>query len=185
MKTSSILFLGFISLVMASCSSTKLIIDSNKDKHKLKLESTVAITLKGEAYPFDLSCKSTCKSCDEALAKARWSIDSLEEDAMVLRYIHSYEFDTLSNLEFKELSKSERKKDLFRVLVIGKKPAYVYKIPKDLERKRVRYDELATITYSDRPECYKGSPIKAIFHKPNKIRKIEMPGAEIRLKRKD
>lgn len=185
MKTIFALFSAVFFLSLLACSSPKMIIESGKTKHKLKVNSSLAITMKGEIYPFDESCTKTCKNCDSVLVNSRWTMDSLGVETFLLRFEHSYIFDTISNREFKDRSKSERKKNIHAVLVNEKKPIYVYKIPDSVEYKLVRVDQLETITYSDRPECYKGSPFKSIFHNPNKIRKIMMPGALVTLKKKD
>lgn len=178
-----ILYLLLFGAVLSACSSTTLLVTSEKNKFKIKEEMSVAVTLLGETYPFDESCKTTCKLCDPALVAARWWVDSLGENAFVLRYEYSFQYDTITNKEFKALLKSERKKNLFKVLSLEKRPAYVYKIPVEVEYKRFKYDSLSTLTYSEKPSCYRGSPLKAIFNNPNRIRKINMQGALFEIKR--
>lgn len=168
-----VLFCAFLS----ACSSTTLIVTSGKDKFKIKEEMSVAVTLLGESYPFDENCKSTCKSCDPGLDAARWWVDSLGANELVLRYEFSFRYDTLTNKEFKGTLRSERKKNMFKVITYDKRPAYVYKIPVEVEYRKFAYDTLSTLTYSERATCYRGSPIKAIFNNPNRIRKINMQGA--------
>jgi hypothetical protein len=185
MKTSFAILAGLISVLAMGCSSSKLLIESGKTKHTFRVNSSIAVTHKGDPYLFDVECKNTCKQCDSTLTQNRWSIDSLGADALVLRLERTYQMDTLSNLEFKALKRSERKKNVHAVLVFEKKPVYVYKTPVLVDRQVVRFEDIQTITYSERAECYKGSPLKSIFHNPNKIRRIELPGAEITLKQKD
>ena len=185
MKKSFAFLSGALLLVLFSCSNPKLIIESGKEKHKLKVNSSIAVTMNGETYAFDESCKNTCRNCDTLFQNSRWWVDSLGTDALVLRYEHTFKFDTITNKEFKARSKVERRTHVYKVLVYEKKPIYVYKTPVDVERKQIRFDQMESITYSDRPRCYRGTPIKAIFHNPNKIRKIVVPGAEFKLKKKD
>jgi hypothetical protein len=180
----------YISLLLAfylltACAGSKMIIESGKSKHTIELKTSVAITLKGEPYRFDENCTNTCKLCDSVLVQSRWTVDSLSEDAIRVRYVHSYVMDTITNKEFKSLSRADRKEDLLKVIVIDKKPAYVYKIPDHVEQKVIRLDQMEYITYSDRAQCYKGSPIKSIFNNPNEIRKITMQGSLIVLKLKN
>ncbi|OFZ07074.1 MAG: hypothetical protein A3D92_24785 [Bacteroidetes bacterium RIFCSPHIGHO2_02_FULL_44_7] len=176
---SLILFGAFLS----ACSSTTLIVTTAKNKFKIKEEMSVAVTRLGESYPYDENCKSTCKDCDPALNAARWWIDSIGDTELILRFEYSFHYDTITNKEFKSRLKSERKKNMFKVLSIEKRPAYVYKIPVEIEYRSFVYDSIATLTYSEKPSCYKGSPIKAIFNSPNRIRKVDMQGAQREIKR--
>ncbi len=174
----SVLFIAILAL-LASCKYSKLVIHASNGKFKIKENTSIAVTMKGEAYPFEEACNSTCKSCDPKLAAARWLIDSLRTNEIVLRYEHTFRYDTISHGEYKSRSGKAQRTNLERVINIDRRPWYVYKIPVDVERKTYSYDQLGTITYSYRPECYRGSPIKGIFANPNRVRKVEMEGAEI------
>lgn len=170
-------FFSFL-FVLVSCSPTKLTVRNEDGKYDIEQGMTIAVTKKGEKYQFDEACRSICKDCDQQLERARWWVDSIRTHEMVLRYDYEFRFDTIPNVEFKSRSKYERKTHFYRVLSIEKRPWYVYKIPTRTEYKTVSYDSLMYITYSYKNKCYRGSPFKAIFANPNRIRKVNMEGAE-------
>ncbi|GEM_PF-6893789 len=168
--------------LLVQCSVDRLIIKSESGKYKIKATHTIAVTEKGKVYPFNEACKSLCKECDPLLANVRWKIDSLYSDRIVLKNELTFLLDTITQQEFRTLSHIERKKDFLRLISIGKKPYYVYKIPEDIEYQTFYFDSLGWITYSYKDECYHSGPLQRIFANPNKIRRINMEAARIKVK---
>ena len=178
----ALLFTGvFTILSLTQCKIDKLIIKTEDDKYTIKENMSIAVTAKGEAYPFNKECKSTCKECDPLYANSRWKIDSIQETRLVLKNELTFVYDTIPQSEFKRRSKHDKKTNLIRVLSIEKRAFYVYKIPVDIEYKTVYYDSLSMITYSYKDKCYRGGPFQRMFADPNKIRRVAMEGCEVKV----
>lgn len=166
-------------ITLYSCKETLFVIENQDGKYKVQEGMTIAITKKGESYPFDIACKTTCKECDPLLAKSRWIVDSIRSKEIVLKYERVFTYDTLTSQEFRSVPKKERQSHFYKVIAINKKAHYVYKIPVEVDYMSIAFDTLETITYSDARKCYKGSPIKSIFSNPNKIHRVNMKGATV------
>lgn len=158
------------------------IVENEDGKFKVEKGMSIAITKKGESYPFEITCESTCKECDPIFDKSRWIVDTIRTKDIVLKYERTFKFDTIDSKTFNGLPKKERQPYFHKVIAIEKKAHYVYRIPVEVDYKTVSYDTLETITYSYSNKCYKGSPIKGIFANPNKIRRIKMKDAEVSVK---
>lgn len=167
------------------CKVNKLIIKTDDGKFKIKEDMSLAVTAKGETYPFNLECESICKECDLLFNESRWDIDSIGETSMKLRNELSYDYDTIPQRAFRKRSKYSKKTYLEKVISLDKKAYYIFKVPIDVNYKTVKYDSISDITYSYKPECYKGAPIRGMFANPNKIRRVHMQdGYEIKCKLK-
>lgn len=166
--------------LLASCNPIKLIIKNDGDKEVLKLNMPIVITEPGEAV-LEMDCKSLCHGCDTTFMNASWMIDSLRTPSMVIRRDLAFKFDTITNQEFKNRSKYDRKKNFEKVIAINKKAHYIYKMPTETIRKELFYNEMGTITFTYRTKCYKGL-FERMFANPNKFRQISLKGAETKLK---
>lgn len=165
-----------------SCKETMFIVKNEDGKFKVEKGMSIAITKKGESYPFEMECESTCKECDPLLNKSRWIVDTISTIGVVLKYERTFKFDTIDSKTFNSLPKKERQPYFYKVIAIEKKAHYVFRTPVEVDYMKVGYDTLETITYSYSNKCYKGSPIKAIFANPNKIRRVNMKDAEVNVK---
>lgn len=175
--------IAFISLstsLLIGCSQTKLIVKSTTGKHKIKTGTTGAITMKGEAYQFQ-ECKSICKDCDSLYANSRWKFKQLFNDRLFLQRVLEFEYDTLTQKEFKAQVKRTRWDNFDKLINYEKQPLYIYQTPTKVDTMTVSYGDIETITYSYKDKCYKGGPFQSMFANPNKIRKVEMQGAEFKL----
>lgn len=176
-----IAFISISTSFLIGCSQTKLIVKSTSGKHKVKTGATGAITMKGEAYPFQ-ECKSICKDCDSLYANSRWKFKQLFSDRVLLQRILEFKYDTLTQKEFKAQVKSTRWENFDKLINYEKQPLYIYQTPTKVDTMTVSYSDIETITYSYKDKCYKGGPFQRMFSNPNKIRKVEMQGADFILK---
>ena len=172
---------GITLFSLQGCSQVKLIVKSESGKHKIKAGSTGAITMKGEAYPFP-ECKSICKDCDSLFKISRWKFDQLASDRLLLKRVLEFKYDTLTQVEFKAQVKSTRWENFDKMISFNKEPLYIYQTPTKIDTMIVKYADIETLTYSYKDKCYKGGPFQSMFANPNKIRKVEMQGAEFKLK---
>lgn len=155
------------------------IVTNDEGKFKVEKGMSIAITKKGESYPFEMACESTCKECDPIFDKSRWIVDTIRTNDFVMKYERTFTLDTINSKAFNSMPKKERQPHFYKVISINKKAHYVYKIPVEVEYMTIRFDTLETITYSYSNQCYKGSPIKGIFANPNKIRRVQMKDAKV------
>jgi hypothetical protein len=172
---------GIALISLQGCSHTKLIVKSESGKNKIKEGATGAITLKGEAYPFP-DCKSICKDCDSLYKSSRWEFDKLGPDQLVLKRVLEFKYDTLTQDEFKAQQRSTRWENFDKLISFNKEPLYIYQTPTKIDTMTLKFIDIETLTYSYKDKCYKGGPFQSMFANPNKIRKVEMQGAEFKLK---
>lgn len=169
-------------VTVSGCAQEKLIVKSDT-KERIKLGMPVHIARVGETYPLNRDCKSTCKECDPLFNAWEWYLDSISSDYLVLRHNEAYTYDTLTQKEFKVRTRNEKKLYLDAVLAIDKQPMYVYKIPTVSHFDKIPYDSMQVLTFSYKKECYRGGPFQRLFANPNKIRRVNMEGAEIKIKK--
>lgn len=182
-KTTTILLLVPALFFLTQCTLSKLVIKNDDGKFKIKERMTVAVTSKDQTvYPYNESCKSTCKECDPLFQSSRLEIDSIGADALLLKRVYSYTYDTVYHEDYKLMHSKNKKENLYVILALEKKPVYVYKIPTEVEYEKWRYDELGSITYSYKSECYHGGPFQKMFADPNKIRRVKMVNHSIKTK---
>ncbi|MEJ6776048.1 MAG: hypothetical protein QNK85_01835 [Crocinitomicaceae bacterium] len=167
--------------LFVGCSQTKLIIKTEFGNHIIKPGTKGAITMKGETYPFK-ECESICKDCDSLYARSRWEFKGFYNDRLLLHRTLKFDYDTLTNQEFKNKIRDTRWTNFDKLISVGNKPLYIYRIPIKIDTMTVRYSDIETLTFSYKEKCYKGGPIQSIFVNPNKIRKVEMQGAKLQVK---
>ena len=175
-------FFAIATLLFSSCSSTRLIVKSDRSKAVIKESVNVAVTLKGETYSFNEDCKSICKECDPLLHHSLWKVDSIKNNYLVLRHDLEFVYDTIPQNVFKRYSRNDKKINLDEVIIMDKRAAYVYKIPTKSDFRKITYDNLHAITFSYKDKCYHAGPLQKMFANPNKIRRAWFEGATVTIK---
>lgn len=181
MNLKSYVFLLLV-VTLSGCAQEKLIVKSDS-KERIKLGMPVHITRLGETYPLNRDCKSTCKECDPLFKSWDWYLDSISHDYLILRHDEAFTYDTLTQKEFKIRTRNQKKLYLDAVLAIDKQPMYIYKIPTVSHFDKIPYDSMQVLTFSYKKECYRGGPFQRLFANPNKIRRVSMKDAEIKIKK--
>lgn len=182
MRFTRLSFIILTSILVSSCSSTRLIVKSDKGKAVIKESMSVAVTMKGEHYSYNEDCKSICKECDPLLHHSLWKVDSIMNNYVVLRRDLEFMYDTIPQSAFKNFSRHDKKTNLEIVIIMNKKAAYVYKIPTKSEFEKIAYDSLNALTFSYKDKCYHAGPLQKMFANPNKIRRAWFQGADVQVK---